>query len=74
MENNLSISFERNLYRAVIRFKADHPGALEARTKQRKGWRATDEGGFDRSAIREVDRYRTDRAEPVPGDLVAMKM
>lgn len=36
MENNLSISFERNLYRAVIRFKADHPGALEARTKERQ--------------------------------------
>lgn len=30
------ISFERNLYRAVIRYKREHPGALEARTKQRK--------------------------------------
>ena len=30
------ISFERNLYRAVIRYKREHPGALEDRTKQRK--------------------------------------
>lgn len=28
-------SFERSLYRAVIRYKREHPGALEARTKQR---------------------------------------
>ena len=74
MENRNLLAFERDLFRAVIRFKANHPGALEARTKQRKGWRATDEGGFDRSAIREVDCYTTDRAEPVPGDLVAMQM
>lgn len=32
----LSLTFERNLYRAVIRFKAEHPGVLEARTKLRE--------------------------------------
>lgn len=36
MKNVLPINFERNLYRAVARFKADHPGALEARTKERQ--------------------------------------
>ena len=71
---DISITFERTLYQAVIRYKREHPGALEARTKQRKGWRVTDAGGFDRSAIREVDRYGADRAEPVPGDLVAVQM
>lgn len=34
--NELPITFERTLYRAVIRFKQEHPGALEARTQQRK--------------------------------------
>ena len=33
----MPITFERNLYRAVIRFKREHPGALEERTKRRKG-------------------------------------
>lgn len=32
----LPITFERTLYQAVIRYKQEHPGALEARTKQRK--------------------------------------
>lgn len=32
----LPLTFERNLYRAVIRFKAEHPGVLEARTKLRE--------------------------------------
>lgn len=32
----LSLTFERSLYRAVIQFKLDHPGVLEAVTKQRK--------------------------------------
>lgn len=36
MQDGLPITFERTLYRAVIRYKQDHPGALEARTKQRK--------------------------------------
>ena len=35
--NEFSITFERDLYRAVIRFKQAHPGALEERTKRRKG-------------------------------------
>lgn len=35
MTNEL-LTFERDLYRAVIRFKQDHPGVLEARTKERK--------------------------------------
>lgn len=42
MENNLSISFERNLYRAVIRFKADHPGCAggqDETTKRMEGYR-----------------------------------
>lgn len=32
----LSLTFERSLYRAVIRFKQEHPGQLEAITKRRK--------------------------------------
>lgn len=32
----MTIPFERDLYRAVIRYKQEHPGALEERTKQRK--------------------------------------
>lgn len=32
----LSISFERDLYRAVTRFKQTHTGVLEAMTKQRE--------------------------------------
>lgn len=36
MQNALPINFERDLYRAVIRFKAEHPGVLEARTKERE--------------------------------------
>ena len=32
----LPFTFERTLYQAVIRYKQEHPGALEARTKQRK--------------------------------------
>lgn len=32
----LPISFERNLYREVVRYKQEHPGALEARTQERK--------------------------------------
>ena len=36
MQNDLSLTFERSLYRAVIRFKEEHPGVLEERTKQRK--------------------------------------
>ena len=32
----LPITFERSLYRAVIRYKQEHPGALEARTKARE--------------------------------------
>ena len=33
----MPITFERDLYRAVIRFKQAHPGALEERTKRRNG-------------------------------------
>lgn len=36
MENDLAICFKRSLYQAVIRFKREKPGALEARTKQRE--------------------------------------
>ena len=36
MQTELPITFERALYQAVIRFKQEHPGALEARTEQRK--------------------------------------
>ena len=32
----LSLTFERTLYQAVIRYKLDHPGELEALTKKRK--------------------------------------
>lgn len=34
--SELPISFERDLYRAVIRYKQEHPGVLEARTLERK--------------------------------------
>lgn len=33
--NELPITFERNLYRAVIRYKKDHPGMLEGITAAR---------------------------------------
>ena len=36
MQNGLSLAFERTLYQAVIRYKLDHPGELEAITKRRK--------------------------------------
>ena len=36
MQHNLPLTFERNLYRAVIQFKQDHPGVLEARTEERR--------------------------------------
>lgn len=36
MQRDLSLTFERNLYRAVIQFKQDHPGVLEARTEERR--------------------------------------
>ena len=33
---NMPLTFERSLYQAVIRFKEEHPGVLEERTKQRQ--------------------------------------
>ena len=36
MQSGLNIAFERSLYQAVIRFKEEHPGELEARTKRRR--------------------------------------
>lgn len=36
MTNDLPLTFERTLYRAVIQFKQDHPGMLEARTEERR--------------------------------------
>lgn len=36
MEQTLPFLFERTLYQAVIRYKTDHPGELEALTKRRK--------------------------------------
>lgn len=36
MQKDLPIAFERSLYRAVIRFREEHPGVLEERTKQRQ--------------------------------------
>lgn len=33
---DLPLTFERTLYQAVIRYKQEHPGALEARTKERQ--------------------------------------
>lgn len=36
MEQTLPFLFERTLYQAVIRYKLDHPGELEALTKRRK--------------------------------------
>jgi hypothetical protein len=32
---DLPLTFERNLYQAVIRYKAEHKGALEERTNRR---------------------------------------
>ena len=40
----LPITFERTLYQAVIRFKQEHPGALEARTRQRNEQRSVNHG------------------------------
>lgn len=36
MQNGLSLSFERNLYRAVVRFKSEHQDELDERTRLRK--------------------------------------
>lgn len=36
MTKDLPLTFERTLYRAVIQFKQDHPGVLEARTEERR--------------------------------------
>ena len=36
MQNDLPFIFERNLYRAVVRYKQEHPGELEERTKRRR--------------------------------------
>lgn len=36
MTNELPFTFEIKLYRAVIQFKQEHPGALEARTEERR--------------------------------------
>ena len=33
---NMPLAFERSLYQAVIRFKAEHREELEKRTRQRK--------------------------------------
>lgn len=36
MENGLSLTFERNLWRAVNQFKQEHPELLEAKTEERR--------------------------------------
>jgi len=36
MQNGLSLSFERNLYRTVVRFKAEHQELLDEKTRLRK--------------------------------------
>lgn len=57
MQNGLSLAFERSLYQAVIRYKQDHPGELEAITKRRKEearWKPITEsiaGGMDQSIM-----------------------
>ena len=50
MEQTLPFLFERTLYQAVIRYKLDHPGELEAITKRRKEeaqWKPTTESIVD---------------------------
>jgi len=42
---DLPLTFERNLYRAVIRYKQEHPGVLEAMTEQRKSKCEADQNG-----------------------------
>ena len=34
--SNMPLTFERSLYQAVIRFKAEHREELDERTRQRK--------------------------------------
>ena len=62
MEQTLPLLFERTLYQAVIRYKLDHPGELEAITKRRKEKAGKDEaqwkpitesiaGGMDQSTM-----------------------
>lgn len=53
MTNDLPLTFERDLYRAVIRFKQDHPGVLEARTQERR----CKNGTVDRSCKGTSARY-----------------
>ena len=56
--DGLPLSFERNLYQAVIRFKQLHPGELEARTRRRRERENGIAGSAvrpDRSEVREAD-------------------
>lgn len=34
--NSLPLTFERDLFNAVAKFKQEHPGVLEARTEERR--------------------------------------
>lgn len=34
--NSLPLTFERDLFKAVAKFKQEHPGVLEARTAERR--------------------------------------
>ena len=50
MTNNLL--FERNLYRAVVRFKAEHQELLDEKTRARKA-RESEEKSNDKVGLRE---------------------
>lgn len=48
-----TLLFERNLYRAVIRYKKDHPGMLEEITAARHAMEAGINGSKDRRAVQD---------------------
>ena len=52
MQNGLSLSFERNLYRAVVRFKAEHQELLDEKTMARKA-RESEEKSNGQMELRE---------------------
>ncbi len=52
MQNGLSLSFERNLYRTVTRFKAEHQELLDEKTRARKA-RESEEKSNGKMELRE---------------------
>ena len=77
MGDDLPITFERNLYQAVIRFKQLHPGVLEDRTRQRRSEEEKDNGDdarSDRTEVLETDRPSQSRHKRTKRSDLAVQM